>query len=45
MINKIDLIHGNVIDFFCTECAYVWVHEDGFKEVVWYDDVVVQAVA
>ena len=45
MMNQIDIIHGKVINFICTECAYVWEHEDGFKEVVYYDDVTVQAVA
>lgn len=44
-MNKIDLLHGRVIDFICTGCAYVWVHEDGYREVVYYEDVEVQAIA
>ena len=45
MMNNIDIIHGKVINFYCTECACVWVHEDGYKEVVYHEDMMVQAIA
>lgn len=37
-LHKIDFLHGPVIDFRVTECADIWTHADGYKEIAWHEE-------
>lgn len=40
--NNVDRIHGPVVESFTTETAWVFVHRDGFREVIWLEEMEVQ---
>ena len=36
---ELDKIHGPIINTFTTDCAWVFVHKDGYREVQWFDEM------
>lgn len=37
-MHMIDFVHGPVVDFKVTECADIWTHADGYKEVCFHNE-------
>lgn len=43
-MTNLDVLHGPVCDTQITECAWVFIHEDGYKEVVYNNEMETQPV-
>ena len=43
-LSEMDRLHGVVIETKATECAMVYIHADGYKEVQFWEDMDVQEV-
>lgn len=43
-MNEMDRLHGVVIETIATQCAMVYIHADGYKEVQYWEDMDVQEV-
>ena len=41
-MSNIDKIHGAVVETKVTEIAWIFIHEDGYKEILWKEDMEVQ---
>ena len=43
-MNEMDKIHGAVVETKATECAMVYIHADGYKEVQFWEEMETQEV-